>query len=103
MTLPRDRWSDVVNQNTVSLDKSLIRDDVDPRKWKRLLEHLESGESVAPPWGVVVGARIGIAQGKHRFQWAVLQDLDDVPVAVNEETAAFLKSTFGIESIPMDA
>ena len=95
--LPCALLAEVINQNSVSLDPECIKVDVSKSKWERLKQHIGGGESVAPPWGRCDSdGRLVIAQGKHRFQWAICHGEATMPVVVNKADACLLNAKFGV-------
>lgn len=95
--LPSGLLPEVINQNSVSLNPETIMGDICLSKWKRLKLHLLGGQSVAPPWGRCGNdGLLVIAQGKHRFQWAIYHGEAIVPVVVNHADACRLSAAFGV-------
>ncbi|MYN09833.1 hypothetical protein [Pseudoduganella aquatica] len=86
-----------INAGRVFLDKDEILKNVSGAKWERLKVHVSNDGKLSPPWGLLNNTdKLTIPQGCHRFHYAILNDIEMLPVVVNAPDALFLKEKFQI-------
>jgi hypothetical protein len=84
VTIPTALLSNILNQASVSLSPKVIAKDVNQTKWLGVQDAVARGMSLTPPWGLIDASnRLNIAQGKHRFQYQICSNVQEVTIGVS--------------------
>lgn len=102
--LPREMLNGLVDTRSVSLDVSTIKSDVSQTKWETLDAYIDHGGPLSPSWAVesTRPGMIFVAQGRHRFQWCIVNGVPTIPVVVNEKLGRALQRSHGLTLVPMN-
>lgn len=88
----------IIDQNRVSLNKKEIMSDINNNKWTKLNNHISKQGELSPPWAIKnENGKLGIEQGLHRFQYAYIDEVEEIPVIVSAEDAMYLKEKFHVQ------
>jgi hypothetical protein len=102
--LPVATFQRTINATRVFLDKNEILANINGAKWERLKTHAAKGGKLSPPWGLLNNTdKLTIPQGCHRFHYAVLHDVEVLPIVVNAQDASYLREKYQIVIQPMQA
>lgn len=94
----------IIDKNRVSLIKIKIMSDINENKWTKLNSHISKQGELSPPWAIKnENGKLGIAQGLHRFQYAYIDEVEEIPVIVSAQDAIYLNEEFNVRIEKMRA